>query len=177
MPIIPDSEFEDLYRRYATSGVHASDMVLTHYSYLAPEAQRILAKQLIRELHAGATLPRHFTTLKAQPTGQPVPIIPASVAQVETRLLEARTPQELVREWRKMQAKADHQTAEMVRARVHELLNSIVQPTPQELRSFAACLVDLQKVQRLALGLSSENVGMQVDTDTIASGIEVKFAN
>ena len=178
MPLPKGPEFDQLYDRYCVSGYHAADVVLATYPHLEPDEQRLLAKQLIRELHAGAALPRHFATLKATPTGQPAPLtLSGNISRLTPVTIEAATPQELVREWRKLQAKADHQTAEMVRARVMELMESMSQPTPSELRALAACLVDLQKVQRLALGLSSENVGMQVDTDTISSGIEVKFAN
>lgn len=178
MPLPTGYDFDRLYDKYSISGYHAHDFVLAAHPELTSDEQRLLAKQLIRELHAGATSPRHFATLKATPTGSPAPLTnQGTVSRLTPVIIEAQTPQQLVKEWRKLQAQADHQTAELVRSRIHEFMESLSQPTASELRALAGALVDLQKVQRLALGLSSENVGLPIDTDSIACGIEVKFAN
>lgn len=65
--------------------------------------------------------------------------------------------------WRETQAIADWQLAEKLRRHISNLLGMAIggeaHVGPQAIKQLASAMVDLQKVQRLALGLSSENIG------------------
>ena len=81
------------------------------------------------------------------------------------------TPESLTQKiirWRESQAIADWRTAERLRRYVVGLLDRVTRDLDsdeaynfgaQAVRQIAAAMVDLQKMQRLALGLSSENIG------------------
>jgi hypothetical protein len=83
---------------------------------------------------------------------------------------------QVVQQWRAGQAESDFKTADMIRAHVKLILNQgfikdadgNVQSklSPNQINSLADSLAIIQKVQRLALGMSTENVGVDRPVDT-----------
>ena len=81
---------------------------------------------------------------------------------------------QLVQDWRRKQAKDDYQTADQARLAIKlTLKDSLKQEAgpdgkpvyrttlkPHEIRQLTQAMTDIQRVQRLALGLSTENVGV-----------------
>ncbi len=87
---------------------------------------------------------------------------------------------QLVQGWRKRQARADYETAEALRNHVKLTLNdatetihdkmggpSVVKSklNTNQIKQLAMALVDIQKIQRLALGLSTENIGIEAEVN------------
>lgn len=174
--MLADANFKYIFTLYASSGHHAQDFIDALFPEDTPEDRKRLAKELLFELKATATTPEHFQTAGAKRTGTPAPIAPyAPPTYAPTVLAEAQDPASLVREWRKLQARADHHTAEMVRNKVQEFIQTTKDLSPSEMKALASALADIQKIQRLALGLSSENVGLPIKDDLQSSGIEVEF--
>lgn len=174
--MLADANFKHVFTLYASSGYHAQDYVDALFPDDTPEDRKRLAKDLLFELRATGTTPEHFKTAGARRTGTPAPIPPYTPPTYAPAILtDTQDPSVLIKEWRKLQAKADHVTAEMVRNKVQELINNTPNLTPSELKALASALADIQKIQRLALGLSSENVGMNIKDDMQSQGIEVSF--
>jgi hypothetical protein len=172
--------FDRVWPLYHSSGHNANDF-LAALLPTTPLAERTeLAKELVWELRKMASTPEQIRTCKAKPTGQPAPgVLPltaaAPLAPVQN-LATAEDPRQLVSVWRKMQAQADHHTAEILRQRVKEILESPLDTfTPAELRQLAGALTDVQRIQRLALGLSPDNPGIPVRDELEEKGVEVRF--
>lgn len=82
---------------------------------------------------------------------------------------------QVVQQWRAGQAEADWKTADNIRSHLKLILNNAVvmdddgkphsKLTPRDLVNVADALETLQKVQRLALGMSTENVGVDRPDD------------
>jgi hypothetical protein len=79
---------------------------------------------------------------------------------------------EQIIKWRELQATQDYTSADKLRRLIeeyfaHRPLNPYTGKEERipikELRQIAAALVDIQKVQRMAIGLSTENVGVKLD--------------
>jgi hypothetical protein len=92
--------------------------------------------------------------------------------------------QKIIR-WRESQAIADWRTAErlrryivsrLVRVEQFEQENNYSALDTQGIRQIAAAMVDLQKMQRLALGLSSENIGFPL-TGVSQGGEQIPIVN
>ena len=99
---------------------------------------------------------------------------------------------QLVQGWRKKQAKSDWETADAIRTHIKLLLNNAVMQkpdplggkpeirtklTPSQIRSLTGALADLQRIQRLALGMSTENIGVEADvrhSDNDGEKIQIK---
>ena len=101
------------------------------------------------------------------------------VAIASHNLLEAdrdksRPPKEIaglwqvVQQWRGSQCENDYKLADAMRSHVKLILNQSIRKTdlgtesklkPHELRALTEALKNLQMIQRLALGMSTENVG------------------
>lgn len=77
----------------------------------------------------------------------------------------ALTPSEQISLWRSKLAFDDWKSAQYVRQRVMSVVKNITPENfkPADIRSIAATLLDIQKIQRLALGLSSDNLGFKMD--------------
>lgn len=77
---------------------------------------------------------------------------------------------QVVQQWRAGQAENDFKTAETIRGHIKLILNNSVfvdangkqqtRLTPRDLINLADAVETLQKVQRLALGMSTENIGV-----------------
>jgi hypothetical protein len=89
--------------------------------------------------------------------------------------------------WRESQALADWRTAEKLRRYIVNMLVRADQISAegnealaifgaQSVRQIAAAMVDLQKMQRLALGLSSENIGFRMP-DMSQGGEQLPIVN
>jgi len=102
---------------------------------------------------------------------------------------EATELWEIVQAWRKDQCKLDYETANVLRQHIRLILNNsvkqVVDPEtkkattisklkPQHIKQMASALIDIQKIQRLALGLSTENVGVEADVKYSEEKIEIK---
>lgn len=85
---------------------------------------------------------------------------------------------QLIQQWRSKQAVEDYKTADALRNAIKVILSdSIKKETkdgksvfttklkPSEIRALSHATAEIQRVQRLALGLSTDNVGMQIDGD------------
>lgn len=173
--------FDRVWPLYNSSGHNAHDFLMALLP-TTPLAERTeLAKELIWELRKVASTPEQIRTCKAKPTGQPAPDVKplTAAAPLVSRtqdLATAEDPRQLVSVWRKMQAQADHHTAETLRQRVKEMLESPLDTfTPAELRQLAGALTDVQRIQRLALGLSPDNPGIPVRDELEEKGVEVRF--
>lgn len=95
-----------------------------------------------------------------------------SVADVAPKAIPAMW--QMVEQWRSKQAVEDYRTADTARAVVRLLLKSAIVKVkkadgseafeasmkPHEVRQLTQAMADIQRVQRLALGLSTENVGV-----------------
>lgn len=150
-----------LYKEWIVSGAHPADFLLNH-----KHATNVDIGEWKWQLRMEAKEPRHFATLEA--LDRP----PTGVAPTVNEVTRVENVGELIRDWRAMQCKADHSSAEAVRARILEFVESSSGLTASELRSLAGALAEVQKIQRLALGLSTENTGVQVSE---ARGLKVKF--
>lgn len=174
--MIADANIKHVFALYAPSGYHAQDFVDALFPEDTPEDRKLLAKDLLFELRATGTTPEHFQTAAAKRVGTPAPIQPyAPPTYAPAVLVGAQDPAELIREWRKLQAKADHLTAEMVRNKIQEFIQTTQDLSPSEIKALASALADIQKIQRLALGMSSENVGLPIKDDLQSQGVEVAF--
>lgn len=85
--------------------------------------------------------------------------------------------------FRKRQALSDHKTAEAVRSHIRLLLNHGIandqgrprtKLKPYEIRALALALKDVQQIQRLSLGMSTENIGIDDMRDTSSVRIETE---
>lgn len=91
----------------------------------------------------------------------------------------APSPWQVVEAWRRNQALEDYKTADAIRSQIKLILKKAVAKTqvvdavtgetrvdvvttltPIQIRALAQAAADLQRIQRLALGLSTENVGI-----------------
>lgn len=98
-----------------------------------------------------------------------------------TQVLKREDPFQLVLEWREKQALADYRSAERIRTSINLYLQDSVQKVPHpdqvknkgefvyktslkpgEARQVAQALEAVQRVQRLALGLSTDNIGVSM---------------
>lgn len=83
---------------------------------------------------------------------------------------------QVVQQWRAGQAESDFKTADMIRTHIKLALDrSLIRDadgnfetalTPNQINSLADSLAIIQKVQRLALGMSTENVGVDKPAET-----------
>ncbi len=82
-----------------------------------------------------------------------------------------------INDWRHKQAKEDYQLAEGIRTQVKLMLNNSLSKDPDSekisttmkpahLRMLAQVAETVQKIQRLALGLSTENIGVESNVKT-----------
>jgi len=89
---------------------------------------------------------------------------------------------ELIRDWQKQQVRRDYESGEAVRTHCKLLLNLNLSYriddagnkifstalTPREIKDIAYALNSVQKIQRLALGMSTDNIGVDGDARNIA---------
>lgn len=83
---------------------------------------------------------------------------------------------QVVQQWRAGQAESDFKSADAIRTHVKLMLNNgfvrdgngnvQTKLTPSQINSLADTLAVVQKIQRLALGMSTENVGVDKPMDT-----------
>lgn len=78
-----------------------------------------------------------------------------------------------IKSWRKEQARSDYNTADAVRVHLKLILNQSIRKDPDtdkaisllkasEAKAITEALVNIQKIQRLSLGMSTENVGVEM---------------
>jgi hypothetical protein len=75
------------------------------------------------------------------------------------------SPTEQIKLWRAKQSYDDYSSAQQLRRQVLALI-PMINPhdfRASDIRSIAATLLDIQKIQRMAIGLSSENVGFKME--------------
>lgn len=82
-----------------------------------------------------------------------------------TNIQELRS---MVSSWRNTQSKKDYLSAEKLRQKAESLMDTA--GTPSEIKALAITLEKLQKIQRLALGLSTENVSELEKTPPTETG-------
>jgi len=111
---------------------------------------------------------------------------PSSVkeAAVQAGVAVSSGSWEIITQWRKKQATEDWKSASVVRSHAQLLLKqSLVKSetgelsttlSAQELRAIAQAFGEIQKIQRLALGLSTENVGIEASLAAKDTIIEQK---
>ena len=75
------------------------------------------------------------------------------------------SPSEQIIKWRKQSAFDDWQSAQALRVKLNNMVRGLdmTLAKPADLRAISATYLDIQKVQRLALGLSSENTGIKLE--------------
>lgn len=133
-----------------------------------------------RETFAAQTgaMPEEEQTVAAQ---APVAVTPEVTQAVGRDALDARpeaspSSWQVVQQWRRKQVMEDYKSAESVRMHVKLILkHSLAQQAgeggkvefrtllkPHEVRQLTQALGDCQRIQRLALGLSTENVGVDL---------------
>lgn len=91
-------------------------------------------------------------------TYSPTPSISLTAEEIA-----ALSPQDLIKKWRQQQAESDYRSNELLR---RILLRKILRSQHtdfKDLRAAASALLDIQRAQRLALGLSTDNVGMRIE--------------
>lgn len=104
------------------------------------------------------------------------PVIPIKV-QLQPGLWEK------VQQWRSTQAISDYETAEALRSHVKLYINQQMKKDKNgkvvgsrmraiEVAHIGKALLDIQKVQRLALGMSTENVGVNNPAEAVASEVD-----
>jgi len=75
------------------------------------------------------------------------------------------SPTEQIKLWRAKQSYDEYSSAQQLRRQVLALI-PMINPhdfRASDIRSIAATLLDIQKIQRMAIGLSSENVGFKME--------------
>ena len=104
--------------------------------------------------------------------------------QMNQKEIRETITQKIIR-WRESQALADWRTAERLRRYIISRLVRVEQFEQEHeysaldttgIRQIAAAMVDLQKMQRLALGLSSENLGFNL-TGVSVGGEQIPIVN
>jgi len=83
---------------------------------------------------------------------------------------ESESLYQMVMQWRSGQARSDYEITEAIKVHIKMILNhgvtkqadgsTVSSLKPSELKAIAGALESVQKVQRLALGMSTENVGV-----------------
>jgi hypothetical protein len=142
------------------------------------------------EIHPGDIRVDLFT-LKTFPT----PVVLAEPEDVNTELLTGMDEDaqfklsQRILNWRQRQAQLDWTTGENIRRYIGLLLDSaiildpvtgekILKYNPSDMKSMTSALLDVQKIQRLALGLSSENIGFPLKgTDAGGSQLPIIEVN
>ena len=188
---ITTSDYLRIFSRYMTSGLHPESF-LRSIGYPNPENrdfQRRLHYDLRDHLDAyknASVPPTLVSTIRAQPntpalsTYTPVPFqeiiesdfIPASPLTpsppspaASLTVDPALSPSEQIQKWRSQLSFDDWTSSQLLRTKVLEITNTITPENfkPADIRSIAATMLDIQRIQRMALGLSSENLGFKME--------------
>jgi hypothetical protein len=155
----PGIDWDELHERW-----------LTQVSYRTIEA-------FLASYGIDATAKRVKTTIKdwvEKPTPEPVTeaeIIPATEIDNDTLLdyeERVRKVQTMIRTWRAHQAEADYRVGNKLRvlveaqlARLQEKMDQGEEIKTYELVNLAKTLETIQRIQRLSLGMSTDNVGIE----------------
>lgn len=139
---------------------------------------------------------RQFTVQEARYEAAPalVSMTKEDAAKAQGRSLEGvhegakPNSWQMVQKWRQKQAADDYRTTDTIRSHVKLLLKNSIEKvtvtdddgvtktefvsklTPQDLRALSHTTEALQRVQRLALGLSTENIGVEVGSSEATEG-------
>lgn len=96
------------------------------------------------------------------------------------------SPWQAVQEWRRKQAKEDYQTADQARLAIKLILKDSLKQVegpdgrpafktslkPHEVRQLTQAMSEVQRIQRLALGLSTENIGVDTPAPVTEGHVE-----
>ena len=196
------SDYLRVFSHYIQSGLHPESF-LKSIGYPNPE-NRTFQRRLHYDLrdhldvYQGAKIPPALVaTIRATvsspplPTYMPVPFMailesdftptsplvpdgPSVSLVVDTSL----SPSDQIQKWRSQLAFDDWSSSQLLRSKVIEIARTITPENfkPSDIRAIAATMLDIQRIQRMALGLSSENLGFKMDGKD-ADGLDLPVIN
>jgi len=174
-------DFNALFEFWIFTGLHITDFIVgLDFPGDLTDLINDWPKKLKAKIKNTVEPPKEWrSTLKAKPTGnvqpgdinlftfqreiktvEPLDIIELSEIEETPLPMKREQIQAKIINWRESQALSDWTLAEKLRDKIKNLCDGEhCYLGADYIKKLSAALVDLQKVQRLALGLSSENIG------------------